>query len=172
VSRRHWTGYRTGRPLPPVAPLVDDDGRVYYTEYSWQEQACGRTGPPWLTGGMKACSGKPNCGCSSFERKARRMGAPYPRIDDMRRAGLILAGELDDQIPPREALRRIRRYLPHIRTANQLFLATAWQPFKLVFERGWVGYTNFGLILWARARAAGQRAPWEAAPRRSIARAA
>ena len=87
------------------------------------------------------------------ERITNRMYAPFgPTIDGMRRAGLIGPREMD-RASPREALRRIRPYLPHIKTPAQLFVATAWQPFKAVFERGWVGYINFALVQWARARA-------------------
>ena len=154
MKRRRWSGYRDGRPLPIVPPHVDRDGRVYYTEYASSEQHCGRRGPPWLNA-VVACSRKRACGCSDHERITNRMYAPFgPTIDGMRRAGLIGPREMDESVPPREALRRIRPYLPHIKTPAQLFVATAWQPFKAVFERGWVGYINFALVQWARAPSA------------------
>ena len=49
-------------------------------------------------------------------------------------------GEIDDQISPVAALRRVRQWLP-LGTVEDLFLATAWQPFKAILFPNWVGYT-------------------------------
>lgn len=66
-----------------------------------------------------------------------------------------------------EALRRVRAILPEIRTRRQLFVAAAWQPFKLPKSGGRVSYLGGALEAWAKARAAGKRAPWEAARKRA-----
>lgn len=148
----------------PVVPARVEGGRVYYTEYSWQEQHCGRRGPSWLNA-CRLCTGKPRCGCSAYNKAlSNRMHAPFGAplgMDDMRRTGLLRRGEVDEAVSPTQALRLVRKYLPHVRTVEQLFVETAWQPFKVVFERGWVGYVNYGLVLWAKAKAAGEAAPWE-----------
>jgi hypothetical protein len=131
-----------GSPLPPVPPRPEG-GHTYRREYAWQER------------------------CPDYQALLSEMHELYPRdVARRRAAGLPV---FDEEVASSEALKLIRPYLPHIKTPAQLFQATAWQPFKVIFKRGWVGYTNFGLVLWAQARAAGKPAPWERKEERAAA---
>jgi len=153
--------YVLGIPLPRITPR-EERGRVYLTEYSWQETFCGRRGSPWLND-ARPCSGQADCGCSDYHRLHELANEACDRTG-LRNVSDPLA---DDIIPARRALTLVRPYLPQLTTPTELFVATAWQPFKLVFERGFVGYIDRELLLWARVRAAGRPAPWERTPTRS-----
>lgn len=143
----------------PHVPPRRERGRTYRSEYSWQERECWKArGRIWSAKHgyhiVRHAGGHPSrCSCSTYARLTSRMYEHF-RSPGVRRLW-------DRQVTPHEALAMVRRYLPQIRTTRQLAEATAWQPFKVVLNPGRPLYTNFGLLLWARARAAGRLAPWE-----------
>lgn len=125
----------------PRVPPHSERGRFYRSEYAWQEDQCSERLHSFV-----------GCACSDYHRLSERAG----KRDVIEASGLTT----DRQVSPREALALIRPYLPNIRTTDDLFLAAAWQPFKVIFKPT-VLYTDAQLIVWAKCRAAGQPAPWE-----------
>ncbi len=135
-------------PLPKVQPHREH-GNLYLDEFTWQETEC-----------CQEPHDKSDCACTDYHRLA---SCTYESFE---LAG-IRPGK-DIPVRSREALKLIRPYTPDIKTADELFMALAWSPVKVILrpERRWTFYANFSLLLWARARAAGECPPWEAEPRR------
>jgi len=137
------------RALPAVEPHVER-GHTFRSEYAWQETHCRTRGHH-----------KPLAGCSCSEYHRLRIAAePFHR----------LSGRYPDQlITSREALALMRPYLPWIRTEADLYRALAWSPVKVLLRprpRSCY-YTDTFLLVWAKAKAAGKPAPWEAARKRA-----
>jgi hypothetical protein len=145
--------------LPRVPPHVER-GRVYRTERAWHWKMCAIERYSLVHGGGR--HDYATCSCSDWYRAPSLL---Y-RYHDWDEHGF------DEHVDSEAALKIVQRYLPAIRTKEQLFIATAWQPFKSIGrDGGWasVDYLNFALHVWAAARAAGKQAPWE---RQKVAHAA
>ncbi len=138
-------------PLPKVPPHREH-GKLYLDEFTWQETEC-----------CQVLHDIRRCACSDHCWLVDRTSEFF----DL--AGIKPPG--DDLLRSREALKLIRSDAPDIQTADELFLATAWSPVKVILrpQRHYTFYTKFSLLLWARARAAGEPVPWEARPRRRMA---
>lgn len=135
------------RALPKVPPHIER-GRVYRTERAWHWKQCGAER-------YDRRHDRTSCACSDWYRAYEALYRCYSRPEH----------GFDEDVDSAAALKIVQRYLPDIRTKEQLFVATAWAPFKSVGRDGsWASvlYLNFALQVWAKARAAGRPAPWEA----------